>query len=113
MEIRILLCALAALFLAAGCASSSPVSSAPVITEATLLNIKNGQSTREDVTRLLGSPLRTFNFTRLNDEVWEYRYTRGSWLMVLSVHFDTRNGKVSSYFSEPDPKIYSPDDNGR
>ncbi|MCX7153002.1 MAG: outer membrane protein assembly factor BamE [Proteobacteria bacterium] len=112
MKVRILFCALAALLLAGGCASSGSVSSAPIITEETLLNIKNGQSTREDVTKILGSPLRIFNFTRLNDESWEYRYTRGTWLMVLSVHFDTRNGKVSSYFSEPDPKIYSPDDNG-
>ncbi len=112
MKVRILFCALAVLLLASGCASSGSVSSAPVITEETLLNIHAGQSTRDDVTKLLGSPERIFNFSRLNEEVWDYRYARGTWLMILNVHFDSRTGKVTSYFSQPDPKIYQPNDHG-
>ena len=112
MKIRILLCALAVALLTAGCASSGSGAPAPVITDALLLNLHSGQTTREDVTRLLGSPERIFNFSRLNDEVWDYRYTRGTWLMILNVHFDSRSGKVTSYFSQPDPKIYQPDDHG-
>lgn len=113
MKIHFLLCLLAVAFLAAGCASSGAGSPAPVITEETLAGIRAGQSTRDDVTQLLGSPLRKYDFSALNDEVWDYRYVRGSWLMLLDVHFDIRNGKVTSYFSQPDPKIYSPSDNGR
>lgn len=110
MKIRVLLFVLATSVLMAGCAGSG--SSVPVITEETLLNIHAGQSTRDDVTKLLGSPERIFNFSRLNEEVWDYSYARGTWLMILNVHFDSRSGKVTSYFSQPDPKIYQPNDHG-
>ena len=112
MKIRVLLFVLVTSVLMAGCASSGSGSSAPVITEETLLNIRAGQSARDDVTKLLGSPERIFNFSRLNEEVWDYRYARGTWLMILNVHFDSRTGKVTSYFSQPDPKIYQPNDHG-
>jgi outer membrane protein assembly factor BamE (lipoprotein component of BamABCDE complex) len=112
MKIRILPMLLVTVFLATACASSGALQSGRVPTEEMLVNIKNGQSTREDVTQLLGTPLRKFNFSAFNDEVWEYRSTSGTTYMVLSVHFDSRNGKVTSFLAEPDARYYSIEDNG-
>lgn len=101
--------ALLGLTLSSGCASIDAGSNARSFTEETLAGIRVGQATRQDLLQLLGPPERKYNFSALNDEVWDYRYARGSWRMVLDVHLDSRNGKVTSYFSQPDPKIYQPD----
>lgn len=82
------------------------------LTEENFGNLRAGQSTRDEVTRLIGRPVRTFNFSRINDEVWDYRYMKGAWFMLLSVHFDKASGTVSSYFSEPDPEVYRAADSG-
>ena len=77
-----------------------------VLTEENFRNIRFGQSTRDDVMRLIGHPFRKYNFTNLREEVWDYRYMNGSWFMLLSVHIDLGKGTVSAYASEPDPEKY-------
>ncbi|HTP95096.1 MAG TPA: hypothetical protein VMK05_04565 [Burkholderiales bacterium] len=65
-------------------------------------DIRSGESTREDVARLLGKPESQTRFERLREEVWSYRYqtTRH---MLVSVHFSTDTGKVKYFTDEPDP----------
>ena len=88
------------------------VSATQELTEENFGKLRAGQTTRDDVMRLIGRPVRTFNFLRINDEVWDYRYMKGAWFMVLSVHFDSARGTVTSYFSEPDPEVYRASDSG-
>ncbi|MBI2946684.1 MAG: outer membrane protein assembly factor BamE [Verrucomicrobia bacterium] len=46
------------------------------ITDANLIDqIKPGSSTKADVRRIMGAPLKT-TFTDNNEEVWDYAYTR-------------------------------------
>ena len=66
------------------------------------LDIRSGESTREDVARLLGKPESQTRFERLREEVWSYRY-QTTWHMLVSVHFSTDTGKVRYFTDEPDP----------
>jgi hypothetical protein len=68
--------------------------------------IQEGQSTREDVLRLLGKPEQQIVFGRLGEEVWDYRYLT-TWHMLLSVHFSTDTGKVKYYTDNPDPAFHN------
>ena len=83
------------------------------LTEENFRNIRFGQSTRDEVTHLLGPPYRKYNFTNLGEEVWDYRYARGSWAMLLSMHFDSGRGLVKSYVTQTDPEAYAARGRGR
>jgi outer membrane protein assembly factor BamE (lipoprotein component of BamABCDE complex) len=64
--------------------------------------IQEGQSTRDDVLKLLGRPAWQTIYSRMGEEVWDYRYLT-TWHMLLSVHFAIDTGKVKYYTNIPDP----------
>ena len=87
----------------AGCAAPGPVDRQA---QEHFRGIKEGQSTREDVLRLLGKPEQQIVFSRLGEEVWDYRY-QTTWHMLLSVHFATATGKVKYYTDIVDPAFHN------
>jgi outer membrane protein assembly factor BamE (lipoprotein component of BamABCDE complex) len=87
----------------AGCAAPGPVDKQA---QEQFRGIQEGQSTREDVLRLLGKPEQQIVFSRMGVEVWDYRY-QTTWHMLLSVHFDTATGKVKHYTDIPDPAFHN------
>ena len=87
----------------AGCVAPGPVDKQA---QAQFRGIQEGQSTREDVLRLLGKPAQQIVFSRLDEEVWDYRY-QTTWHMLLSVHFATATGKVKYYTNLPDDAFHN------
>ena len=83
------------------------------LTDENFLKLRSGQATREEVTRLIGPPYRIFKFPARSEEVWQYRYVRGSWYMLASMQFDTAKGVYISYSTEPDPEMYPSRETGR
>jgi hypothetical protein len=69
------------------------------LTDGTFNRIRPGETTREDILRLIGPPGETMFFKRLNQDSWGYRY-KDDWgyLAIFSVNFDA-NGVVASKFS--------------
>ena len=65
-------------------------------------DIQAGQSTREDILKLLGKPEQQIVFERLGEEVWDYRYQEVQHMLV-SVHFSTATGRVKYYTNILDP----------
>jgi outer membrane protein assembly factor BamE (lipoprotein component of BamABCDE complex) len=80
------------------------------LSEETLRSLQPGRSTHDDVLRLIGKPVRKFNFTRLNEEVWDYRYVTGSLYMLAHVSFDAAKGRFTMYSTELDPEKYPGND---
>jgi hypothetical protein len=76
------------------------------LVESNFVNLRAGQSTREDVTWMLCNPYRKFHFNAINQEVWYYRYINGSIYKLLQVTFDARTGLVKEYAMNPDPDVY-------
>lgn len=62
-----------------------------VLDEEHLMRIQTGSSTQDDVSRLIGPPSRTVDFTRRNQVAWIYRF-RDTWgyLADFTVSFDPR-----------------------
>jgi hypothetical protein len=87
----------------AGCVAPGPVDKQA---QEQFRGIQEGQSTREDVLRLLGKPEQQIVFSGLGEEVWVYRY-RTTWHMLLDVHFATATGKVKYYTDLPDPAFHN------
>jgi outer membrane protein assembly factor BamE (lipoprotein component of BamABCDE complex) len=90
----------------AGCAAPGPVGPVAKQAQEEFRAIQAGQSTREDVLRLLGKPEREIVFSRLGEEVWDYRY-QTTQHMLLSVHFATATGKVKHYTDIKDPAFHT------
>jgi hypothetical protein len=67
--------------------------------------IHEGQSTQDDVLRVLGKPAWQTIYGRMGEEVWDYRYLT-TWHMLLSVHFSIDTGKVKYYTNIPDPAFH-------
>jgi len=65
-------------------------------------DIHAGESTREDILKLLGKPEQISVFERVAEEVWDYRYQEVRH-MVVSVHFSTATGRVKYYTNILDP----------
>ena len=65
----------------------------PVLNEDNFYRIQQGQS-RDDVLRLIGPPVETMDFPRLQQQAWDYRF-QDTWgyVAIFSVMFD-RQGKV-------------------
>ncbi len=82
----------------AGCVAPTPVA---IQAQERFRGIHEGQSTRDDVLQLLGKPDQKIVFSRLGEEVWDYRY-QTTWHMMLSVHFALDTGKVTYYTDIPD-----------
>jgi outer membrane protein assembly factor BamE (lipoprotein component of BamABCDE complex) len=62
-----------------------------VLDEEHLMRIQTGTSTRDDVSRIIGPPSRTVEFTRRNQIAWIYRF-RDTWgyFADFTVSFDPR-----------------------
>ena len=86
-----------------GCVAPGPVAKQA---QEQFRGIQEGQSTRDDVLRLLGRPEQKIVFSRMDEEVWDYRY-QTTWHMLLSVHFSTVTGKVKSYTNLPDDAFHN------
>jgi hypothetical protein len=74
------------------------------LTEARLAKIVPGTSTQDDIRLLLGPPGETMRFSRMNEEVWSYRYQSGaSTNWIFSVSFDAKTRIVRGTGQEIDP----------
>jgi hypothetical protein len=74
------------------------------LTEARFAKIVPGATTQDDVRLLFGPPGQTMLFSRMNEEVWSYRYQTGAssnW--IFSVNFDAKTRIVRSTGQEIDP----------
>ena len=62
-----------------------------VLDEDHLMRIQTGSSTQDDVSRIIGPPSRTVDFTRRNQVAWIYRF-RDTWgyFADFTVSFDPR-----------------------
>jgi hypothetical protein len=61
---------------------------------------------RDEVRLLLGPPGQTMFFSRMNEEVWSYRYqVSASDNRIFNVHFDVKTGYVRSTSDQVDPLL--------
>jgi hypothetical protein len=74
------------------------------LTEARFAKIVPGTTTENDVQLLFGPPGQTMLFSRMNEEVWSYRYQTGAssnW--IFNINFDAKTRVVRSTGQEIDP----------
>ena len=68
--------------------------------------IRPGTTTQDDIRLLLGPPGETMSFSRMNEEVWSYRYqASGSDNRIFNVHFDAKTGAVRTTSDQIDPLL--------
>ena len=92
--------------LLAACAMDSAVKPWWALTDESFIPIKPGIS-KADVQNLLGKPILTTNFPRLNEEVWDYRSLHGTtFIYITEVHFDGQ-GVVKYFTQHPDPAYHN------
>ena len=78
------------------------------LTEARFAKIVPGTTTQDDIRLLFGPPGQTMFFSRMNEEVWSYRYqtgATGNW--IFNVNFDAKSRIVRSTGQEIDP-LFTP-----
>ena len=79
------------------------------LTEARFAKIVPGTTTQDDIRLLLGPPGETMFFSRMNEEVWSYRYQSGaSTNWIFNVNFDAKTRVVRSTGQEIDPLFQPP-----
>jgi hypothetical protein len=74
------------------------------LTEQRIAKIVPGTTTQNDIRLLLGPPGQTMFFSRMNEEVWSYRYQTGAsanW--IFNVNFDATTRIVRGTGQEIDP----------
>jgi len=65
------------------------------LTEENFARIKVGMN-KEEVRRMLGRPRTVVQFTRKNEEVWDWRYTQSDASQAFfNVHMDITSGLVT------------------
>lgn len=80
-----------------------------VLTSQKFATIKIGQSTKDDVLRIVGAPSETAFLPLSQLEAWSYPYKEsGVWDSMMHVHFD-KTGVVRMMLNGPDPSR-TPDD---
>ncbi len=68
--------------------------------------IRPGTTTQDDIRLLLGPPGETMSFSRMNEEVWSYRYqASASDNRIFNVHFDAKTGAVRTTSDQIDPLL--------
>ena len=99
--------ALAASLLLASCATGYSPTPYWTIREASFGDLKPGVTTKEEVRKLIGTPLIESHFPRQGDEVWDYRYLQGTTIVMMAyVYFDSKGVfKYSRHMR--DPAFYS------
>jgi len=93
------------LLLASGCATDPGVRAWWTLRESNFRELRPGQSTKEDVIKVLGKPVARMTFLRQGEEVWDYLYPDYSKHMLAWVYFDLK-GTYKYYVAQPDPAIY-------
>ena len=106
---KLMMHCLGVLLLISGCATDPGVKPWWTLREANLRELRPGQSTKEDVIRVLGKPNLRMSFPRQGEEVWDYRYPDYSHLMLAWVYFDAQS-IFKYYTTQPDPAYYSGED---
>ena len=94
------------LLMASGCATDPGVKAWWTLRESNFRELHSGQSTKDDVIKVLGKPIAQMTFPHQGVEVWDYRYPDYSTQMLAWVYFDMQ-GNFKYYTSQPDPAIYS------
>ena len=76
------------------------------LTEARFAKIVPGTTTQDDIRLLFGPPGQTMFFSRMNEEVWSYRYeASASDNRIFNVHFDATTGYVRTTSDQMDPLL--------
>ncbi|KAF3996224.1 outer membrane protein assembly factor BamE domain-containing protein [Glaciimonas immobilis] len=76
-----------------------------VLTLEQFAKIKVGQANKEDVLRLVGHPLNTVFYSRVQLEGWNYGFKEsGVWNSLMTVYFD-KTGIVAKLENGPDPRF--------
>jgi hypothetical protein len=89
-------------------ANGKVVSFEQVLTVQKFSTIKVGETTKDDVLRIVGAPSETAYFPRTDLEVWTYPYKESEvWNSMMHVHFD-KAGVVRQMLNGPDPR-FDPD----
>jgi hypothetical protein len=79
------------------------------LTEQRIAKIVPGTTNQDDIRLLLGPPGETMFFSRMNEEVWSYRYQTGaSTNWIFNVNFDAKTKIVRSTGQEIDPLFQPP-----
>jgi hypothetical protein len=79
------------------------------LTEQRIAKIVPGTTTQADIRLLLGPPGQTMFFSRMNEEVWSYRYQTGASMnWIFNVNFDAKTKIVRSTGQEIDPLFQPP-----
>jgi hypothetical protein len=79
------------------------------LTEQRIAKIVPGTTTQDDIRLLLGPPGQTMFFSRMNEEVWSYRYQTGaSTNWIFNVNFDATTRIVRGTGQEIDPLFQPP-----
>lgn len=89
-------------------ASGKVVSFQQVLTTEQFASIKVGETHKNDVLHIIGSPSETSYLSLRDMEVWSYPYKENNvWNSIMHVHFD-RAGIVRQMLNGPDP-LFDPD----
>jgi outer membrane protein assembly factor BamE (lipoprotein component of BamABCDE complex) len=99
--------ALAGVALLGGCATHQQGRSWWTLSEQNFAAIQPGTTGKEDVERLVGTPLLATVFPRLQEEVWDYRFLNGTMTYGAEVHFDT-SGRTKYTATYPDRCPFEP-----
>ena len=75
-----------------------------VLDEAHFMRIQTGASSRDDVSRIIGPPSRTVNFTRKNQVGWIYRFRDSfGYFADMTVSFDAQGVVAEKAMVRIDP----------
>lgn len=89
-------------------ASGKVVSFEQVLTIEKFASIKVGETRKDDVLHVIGTPSETSYLSLRDMEVWSYPYKEANvWNSIMHVHFD-RQGIVRQMLNGPDPR-FDPD----
>jgi hypothetical protein len=92
-----------AVFLLGACAAAYQPTPYWKIHEIAFLPLVPGATTKDDVRKQVGVPLLEMHFSRLNEDVWQYRYLEGTATVMLAFLSFDPNGVYKSAFHMLDP----------
>src|SRR3954449_12242890 len=103
----LVLAALSGAALVGGCATHQQSRSWWTLSEQNFAAIQPGATGKEDVERLVGTPLLATVFPRQQEEVWDYRFLNGTREYGAEVHFDMQ-GRAKYTATYPDLCPFGP-----
>ena len=90
----------------AGCATYPGMKDWWTLREANFRELQPGKTNAAEVTVRLGTPYQKMRFAGQKEEVWDYLYPDGSFIMLAWVYFDEQ-GVFKRYSAQLHPGIYS------